>query len=105
MACFKRETQDPLVMLSMTCGKRLCMGWCVIKIQYSRFGLHGYICHELVFDTRCVVSYVYSGLHGIGTNYFMMTAMYAYDSLMQSLCYTSYHHVDGTSVRFRNMRV
>ena len=115
MACFKRETQFALVMLSMTCGKRLCMGWCVIKIQYSWFGLHGYIWHELVFDARSAVSYVYSGLHGIRIissllmvrwrlYYARMTTVYAYDSMMQSVWYTSYNHVDGMSVCFRSIR-
>ena len=116
MAYFKRGTQDSLVMLSMTCGKLLYMGWCVTNIQCYRFGLHGYICYELVFDARSAVSYVYSGLYGIGIisslcivvrwrlHYVRMTTVYAYDSLMQSLCYTSYHYVDGTSVCFRNIR-
>jgi hypothetical protein len=61
----QESTQDSLIMLSMTCRMLLYMGWCVIKIQYYRFGLHGYICYELVFDAKSAVSYVYSGLHGI----------------------------------------
>ena len=40
--------------------------WCVTNIQYYRLVSNGYICHELVFDVRSAVSYVYSGLHGIG---------------------------------------